>query len=400
MRGEPREAGHKAGSAAVRRVVRAARRLGVDALTLYAFSEQNWARPAGRGRRADGAAPRVPAQRARRDPRATASASWRSATSRRLPEFVRDALDPLAARRPRRTRQMTLALALSYGGARGDRHAARASLASRRATGRLDPEPIDGRRCWPRACRASAWASRISSSAPAASSASRTSCSTAPPTPSWRSPTCCGPTSPRTICSRDRELPAARAPLRRTRRGGVPSSTRAKVAGVVGARDRRASATRLRRSDVVRSEPRDARRSPPAVGRAAAPLAPLPRPAAGAGRRSSRPPPRIGALELFGMTHPDDRVAQVTGVALTLAVLGVLWRSSARPRALLALILAAPARRGARSRCVRLGEMQHRGAAHDGRDLRPALARRRARRGGAPPPRRAATTAPGSSCSR
>src|SRR3954465_4992965 len=46
-RGEPREAGHKAGSAVVRRVVRACRRLGVEALTLYAFSEQNWARPSG-----------------------------------------------------------------------------------------------------------------------------------------------------------------------------------------------------------------------------------------------------------------------------------------------------------------------------------------------------------------
>ena len=30
---------------AVRRTVRAARRLGLHALTLYAFSEQNWARP-------------------------------------------------------------------------------------------------------------------------------------------------------------------------------------------------------------------------------------------------------------------------------------------------------------------------------------------------------------------
>src|SRR5678816_2927004 len=46
-RGEPREAGHKAGASAVRRVVRVARRLGIDALTLYAFSEQNWARPPG-----------------------------------------------------------------------------------------------------------------------------------------------------------------------------------------------------------------------------------------------------------------------------------------------------------------------------------------------------------------
>src|SRR5438105_15053564 len=37
--------GHREGSQAVRRVVRAARRLGLRALTLYAFSEQHWARP-------------------------------------------------------------------------------------------------------------------------------------------------------------------------------------------------------------------------------------------------------------------------------------------------------------------------------------------------------------------
>src|SRR5438105_11159578 len=37
--------GHREGSQAVRRTVRAARRLGLRALTLYAFSEQNWARP-------------------------------------------------------------------------------------------------------------------------------------------------------------------------------------------------------------------------------------------------------------------------------------------------------------------------------------------------------------------
>ena len=40
-----RTLGHREGSEAVRRTVRSARRLGVDALTLYAFSEQNWDRP-------------------------------------------------------------------------------------------------------------------------------------------------------------------------------------------------------------------------------------------------------------------------------------------------------------------------------------------------------------------
>ncbi len=44
-RGKPRTAGHERGADAVRATMRAARRLGVPALTLYAFSEQNWERP-------------------------------------------------------------------------------------------------------------------------------------------------------------------------------------------------------------------------------------------------------------------------------------------------------------------------------------------------------------------
>ena len=44
-RGLPRAAGHRAGADAVRRVVRAAPSLGVRALTLYAFSAENWKRP-------------------------------------------------------------------------------------------------------------------------------------------------------------------------------------------------------------------------------------------------------------------------------------------------------------------------------------------------------------------
>jgi len=46
-RGLPRSAGHNAGARAVRRVVRAAPALGVRTLTLYAFSTDNWKRPAG-----------------------------------------------------------------------------------------------------------------------------------------------------------------------------------------------------------------------------------------------------------------------------------------------------------------------------------------------------------------
>jgi undecaprenyl diphosphate synthase len=44
-RGLPRVAGHREGSESVRDVTRAARRVGVRALTLYAFSSENWGRP-------------------------------------------------------------------------------------------------------------------------------------------------------------------------------------------------------------------------------------------------------------------------------------------------------------------------------------------------------------------
>ncbi len=44
-RGLPREAGHREGTAAVRRAVEAAERLGLGTLTLFAFSGDNWRRP-------------------------------------------------------------------------------------------------------------------------------------------------------------------------------------------------------------------------------------------------------------------------------------------------------------------------------------------------------------------
>lgn len=46
QRGLPRVAGHRAGIAAVRRVVERALDLGIARLTLYAFSSDNWRRPA------------------------------------------------------------------------------------------------------------------------------------------------------------------------------------------------------------------------------------------------------------------------------------------------------------------------------------------------------------------
>jgi undecaprenyl diphosphate synthase len=42
----PRAAGHRAGAEAVRKTLRAAAEMGLEALTLYAFSSENWRRPA------------------------------------------------------------------------------------------------------------------------------------------------------------------------------------------------------------------------------------------------------------------------------------------------------------------------------------------------------------------
>lgn len=44
-RGLPRSLGHRAGVDAVRRTVKAAADLGIDHLTLYSFSSENWSRP-------------------------------------------------------------------------------------------------------------------------------------------------------------------------------------------------------------------------------------------------------------------------------------------------------------------------------------------------------------------
>ena len=45
QRGKPRHAGHRAGVGAVRRTVELAAERGVDFLTLFAFSSENWSRP-------------------------------------------------------------------------------------------------------------------------------------------------------------------------------------------------------------------------------------------------------------------------------------------------------------------------------------------------------------------
>lgn len=50
----------------------------------------------------------------------------------------------------------------------------------------------------------------------------------------------------------------------------------------------------------------------------------------------------VGAYELFGMTHPGDRVSQLVCVGLSLAVLLVTWQFTLDARVLLTLILTLP----------------------------------------------------------
>jgi undecaprenyl diphosphate synthase len=139
-RGLRREQGHSKGADAVREVVRACRRIGLDALTLFAFSSQNWDRP-----------PREVfhlmhlLRRYLIDERSEIlDNEIRLVTVgdiQRLPRVVlRPLLELMEA--SSRNRGMTLCLALSYGGREMIASAAR-DLCRAVARGDIDPESID-----------------------------------------------------------------------------------------------------------------------------------------------------------------------------------------------------------------------------------------------------------------
>jgi undecaprenyl diphosphate synthase len=138
-RGLSREEGHRRGAEAVRRVVRAARELGVPALTLYAFSAQNWGRPelevSHLMRLLRTFALRERAELLARDIRVVTIGE-----RRRLPPSVRAPLAALEASSAG-NRGMTLCLALSYGAREALTAAARA-LAADAAQGRLRPDDV------------------------------------------------------------------------------------------------------------------------------------------------------------------------------------------------------------------------------------------------------------------
>jgi len=134
-RGLPRLEGHRAGSESVREVTRAARRIGLGALTLYAFSAQNWERPADEvgglmqllhdylvGERSE-----ILDNQIRLDAIGELD---------RLPRFVREPLEELR-RASAHNDRMVLTLALSYGG-REDILQAAVALAARIASREVD----------------------------------------------------------------------------------------------------------------------------------------------------------------------------------------------------------------------------------------------------------------------
>ena len=136
-RGLPRAAGHRQGAEAARKVLRAAGEAGVECLTLYAFSSENWRRPAGRDQRPDGASALLHLARAGRPP-----------PGRRPPEDIgRSQGVPgrccEAGRRrpwsaPRAIERMTLAIALNYG-ARAELVQAARRIAARAEAGEIAP---------------------------------------------------------------------------------------------------------------------------------------------------------------------------------------------------------------------------------------------------------------------
>jgi undecaprenyl diphosphate synthase len=141
-RGLPRVEGHRKGADAVRDVVRASRELGLRALTLYAFSSQNWQRPIDEVR----TLMELLRDYLIEERPEIMDNSIRLVTigdTSRLPDFVRDPLEALKADSAD-NHKMTLCLALSYGGRESIVEAAR-QLAEAVRAGEIEVSDIDAR---------------------------------------------------------------------------------------------------------------------------------------------------------------------------------------------------------------------------------------------------------------
>jgi undecaprenyl diphosphate synthase len=139
-RGLGRNQGHRAGLESVRAVVRAAHELGIQVLSLFAFSSENWSRPKGE----------VEAlmqlldhyiETELQDVMRNGIRVLPIGRLDRLPAATRKRVED-AARRTQANREMTLVFAVSYGGRAEIVDAARKLLRDAEA-GKLDPERLD-----------------------------------------------------------------------------------------------------------------------------------------------------------------------------------------------------------------------------------------------------------------
>ena len=141
-RGLPRPAGHAEGAKVVRRIVTEAARLGIEALTLYSFSIENWSRP----RDEINALMHLYAEYLVRERPTLMDNNVRLRHLGRrdgLPESVLLELDKSVEVSSSNT-GMWLNLALNYGG-RAELTGAVRTVAARVAEGKIAPEQIDER---------------------------------------------------------------------------------------------------------------------------------------------------------------------------------------------------------------------------------------------------------------
>ena len=141
-RGLPRIFGHRAGADAVRRIVEASAQIGIKALTLYAFSWENWQRPADEVRELMGLLDEF----IRRETPTLLANGIRLRAIGRLDELPADVMGHLrrAIAQTAQLERMTLTLALSYGGRQEIVDAVR-RIAERVQQGALRPQEIDER---------------------------------------------------------------------------------------------------------------------------------------------------------------------------------------------------------------------------------------------------------------
>ena len=139
-RGTSRLAGHREGLESVREVVRAARRIGIGTLTLYAFSLENWNRPKAE---VDGLMALLEEFIDREIAEIDANGIQLRSIGRpeRLPASVQRKVEQ-AKQRTRANREMRLVFALSYSGRAEIVDAAR-KLLREAELGKLDPDSLD-----------------------------------------------------------------------------------------------------------------------------------------------------------------------------------------------------------------------------------------------------------------